>query len=174
MSTNQSSIDAALEQRLLELAYTTDVALTAPALAYFAPCSIDDAARVLERLAATDHLRMDVGDDGTVTYVMPGRQRVASVPTRATLRPAVPRRAMPSPMPMLAASPMLAALLTLFLPGAGHLYAGRAVSAVLWFLAITAGYALIVPGLVLHLFGIASAARAARSLPARTPLLLAA
>ena len=34
---------ADIERRLLELAHTTDAKLTAPALAYFAPCSLDAA-----------------------------------------------------------------------------------------------------------------------------------
>ncbi|MBX3158058.1 MAG: hypothetical protein KF773_18970 [Deltaproteobacteria bacterium] len=60
------------------------------------------------------------------------------------------------------ASPLIAALLSLWIPGAGHLYAGRVLSAILWFLVVGAGYVLILPGLVLHLFSVASAANAAR------------
>ncbi|MBA3395711.1 MAG: hypothetical protein H0T89_23910 [Deltaproteobacteria bacterium] len=62
------------------------------------------------------------------------------------------------------ASPTLAAAFSLFIPGAGQLYAGRAAAAILWFLAVTAGYALILPGLVLHLFCIVSAASSAHRL----------
>jgi TM2 domain-containing membrane protein YozV len=68
------------------------------------------------------------------------------------------------------ASPALAAFLSLWIPGAGQLYAGRAVAAVLWFLVVGAGYALILPGLLLHLFCIASAAISAGQ---TEPLLLA-
>jgi len=156
---------SAIEHRLLELAYTTDVKITATALAYFAPCSIDDAARVLEDLAARDRLRMDIEDDGTVVYHLLGRQKLAA-PRPAPLPPA---RVM-SPR---AASPMLAALLTVFVPGAGHLYARHVLAALAWFAAVSLGYALILPGLVLHMFSIISAAGAAHRLnAAHAPLLL--
>ena len=64
----------------------------------------------------------------------------------------------------------------MWLPGAGHLYAGRFLAAVLWFLVVGAGYALILPGLILHLFCIASAASAAPrvSAPPERSLLAAA
>ncbi len=161
---------SAIEQRLLELAYTTDAKLTAPALAYFAPCSVEDAERVLEALASRDQLAMDVDDEGTIVYQLRGRQKLAEprVPTTVALAPAV--RA-----PMVA-SPTLAAVLSMFFPGAGHLYAGHVVAAIVWFLVVSAGYVLLLPGLVLHLFSIVSAAGAAarRNLVANQRLRLAA
>lgn len=149
---------SAIEARLLELAHTTDAKITAPALAYFAPCSLADAAHVLDDLTTRSQLTMDVDDDGTIVYTMPGRQKLAAAPRR--LMPAVETRAL-VPVRDHGASPMLAAMLSVFIPGAGHLYAGRFVAAILWFLVVGAGYALILPGLVLHLFAIASAANAA-------------
>ena len=145
---------SAIERRLLELAHTTDAKLTAPALAYFAPCSIDDAAAVLADLAARDRLRMEIEDDGTIVYHLLGRQRIAAAAPRAALVPAV--------RPHHGPHPAIAAALSMVVPGAGHLYAGRLVAALLWFLVVGVGYALILPGLVLHLFSIASAALAAR------------
>jgi hypothetical protein len=149
-----------IEQRLLEMVYTTDAAITSPALAYFAACSLEDAERVLDDLVARDRIRMEVGDDGSITYVFPNRHRMpprgASSPNalvRQVERPLVPRRH---------ASPTIAALLSLIVPGAGQLYSGSALSAVLWFLIVGAGYTLILPGLILHLFCIVSAAAAAR------------
>lgn len=47
----------AIERRPLDLAYTTTAKLTATALAYYAPCSIDDATLVLDDLAARDASR---------------------------------------------------------------------------------------------------------------------
>jgi hypothetical protein len=153
----------AIEQRLLDLAYTTDAKITATALAFYAPCSIDDASRVLEDLAARDRLRMDIEDDGTVAYHLLGRQKLAAVPRRPLVRAVSPRLV----------SPMLAALLTVLVPGAGHLYARHVVAAIAWFAAVSLGYALILPGLVLHLVSIVSAAAAAHRLnEARAPLLL--
>ena len=151
---------SAIEARLLELAHTTDAKITAPALAYFAPSAIADVQAVLDGLAARDQLSMDVEDDGTVVYAMRGRQKFASRPT-PSLRPALVR-VPPAPT----ASPLLAAALTLFIPGAGHLYTGRFVAAILWFLVVGLGYVLILSGLVLHLFAIASAANAAHQLNA--------
>lgn len=163
---NRITDAGAIESRLLELAHTTDAKLTAPALAYFAPCSIDDASRVLDDLAARDRLTMEIEDDGTVVYHLLGRQRLAAPPPQAALVPAV--------RPPVGPSPLVAATLSMFVPGAGHLYAGRIGAAVLWFLVVGMGYALILPGLVLHLFSIASAAVAAhRQAIARPRLQLA-
>ena len=167
---------SAIEARLLELAHTTDAKLTAPALAYFAPCSLEDAANVLDDLAGRDRLTMEIEDDGTLVYTMPGRQKLnAPARSAAILEPAVRPTALAQfSRPQRDASPLLAAVLSLFIPGAGHLYAGRAISALLWFAVVSLGYVLILPGLVLHLFAIASAASAAHQLNApKGPLLLA-
>ena len=172
----------AIEARFLELAHTTDVALTAPALAYFAPCSIEDADRVLDDLATRSVVTMEVRDDGSIVYELPGRQRFA--PRPAALAPVAPVAPMGPPAThalapiapgRYGASPVLAALLSIWIPGAGHVYAGRVAAAILWFLVVGLGYALIVPGLVLHLFCILSAATSARRLepPPPRPLLMA-
>ena len=63
-------------------------------------------------------------------------------------------------------SPLLAALLSALVPGAGHLYAERPVAAILWFVIVGLGYTLLLPGLILHLFSIASATSSARRLEA--------
>jgi hypothetical protein len=162
----------AIEQRLLELAHTTDAKITAPALAYFAPCSIEDASKVLDDLTARDRLSMEIEDDGTIVYQMPGRQKIGSVPRPAG--PALRREVVAlAPVPEYrTASPLLAALLTVFVPGAGHLYTGRFVAALMWFMVVGLGYVLILPGLVLHLFSIASAAVSAQRLNAGTQRLL--
>jgi TM2 domain-containing membrane protein YozV len=154
----RTSDPAVIEHRLLDLAYTTDSKITAPLLAYYAPCSIEDAERVLDRLVAEDRLRLEVDDDGNVEYTMPNRVRIQS--PRALVRQ-VPQSldvARPS-------NPAVAAILSLIVPGAGHLYAGRPVSAVVWFVVVSLGYLLlIVPGVVLHILCIASAASATHQL----------
>jgi hypothetical protein len=156
----------AIEARLLELAHTTEAKITAPALAYFAPCSLDDAGRVLDDLAARDRLSMEIEDDGTIVYHMPGRQKLAApssmAPLMAPLRPALVPAARFSHGP----NPALAGLLSALIPGAGHLYAERPVAAILWFVIVGLGYTLLLPGLILHLFSIASAASSARRLEA--------
>ncbi len=159
-----------IEHRLLELAYTTDAKITAPVLAYYAMCSIENAERVLDNLVARERISMEVTDDGTIEYEIPDRQKLT--PRREEAPRQHPRalvRHAGTQLPLAvrdgrAASPGLAALLSLFVPGAGQLYTGRIVAALLWFLVVTAGYALILPGLVLHLFNIVSAAGSAHRL----------
>src|SRR4051794_24779905 len=75
---NRIKDPSAIEARLLELAHTTDAKITAPALAYFAPCSIEDADRVLGDLTARNQLSMEVEDDGTIVYQMLGRQKLGT------------------------------------------------------------------------------------------------
>jgi hypothetical protein len=154
----RTSDPAVIEHRLLDLAYTTDSKITAPLLAYYAPCSIEDAERVLDRLVAEDRLRLEVDDDGNIEYAMPNRVRIQS--PRALVRQ-VPQ----SLEPIRPTNPAVAAILSLIVPGAGHLYAGRPVSAVVWFVVVSLGYLLlIVPGVVLHVLCIASAASATHQL----------
>jgi TM2 domain-containing membrane protein YozV len=153
-----------IEHRLLELVYTTEVPITPMALAYYAPCSLEDAEQVLDKLAARDRIQLEVADDGTMTYVFPNRHKLTphELPQRLSLAPLRPEvLAAPDRRP---ASPLLAAGLSLLIPGAGQLYAGSVLSAILWFLLVSAGYTLVLPGLILHLFCIAAAAGAARRL----------
>ncbi|HEY6038419.1 MAG TPA: hypothetical protein VIV58_29250, partial [Kofleriaceae bacterium] len=135
----------------------------------------DDAAKVLDDLTTHDRLTMEVEDDGTIVYHLPGRQKLGAPTAPASARATAPtalvpffHRARPT------ASPMLAAALSMFIPGAGHVYTGRPIAAFLWFLVVGMGYALILPGLVLHLFSMASAAASAHRLNASGPLMLAA
>ena len=160
--THRITDPSAIEARLLELAHTTDAKLTAPALAYFAPCSLEDAGRVLDELAALDRLGMEIEDDGSVVYQLRGRQRITGA--RPTTLP--PASLVPIARPFAGPSPLLAAALSAVVPGAGHLYAGRFAAAILWFVVVGLGYVLILPGLMLHLFSIASAAAAAHRLNA--------
>ena len=155
---------AVIEHRLLDLAYTTDSVITAPLLAYYVPCAIADAERVLDRLCSEDRLRLEVDDDGGLQYVVPNRQRIA--------RPQMTYDSLPyrDPYALALRDPGMietrhtpnapaAAILSMIVPGAGHLYTGRPLAAVMWFLVVTMGYMLlIVPGVLLHVLCIASAA----------------
>ena len=114
-----------IEQRLLELAYTTDTKVTVPALAYYANCSIEDADRVLDNLVKKDRIGMEVTDSGTIEYTIPDRHRLVARPEPAKLaviRPPALPLAIRDGRP---ASPGLAAVLSLIVPGAGQAYAGR-------------------------------------------------
>jgi hypothetical protein len=153
-----TSDPAVIEHRLLDLVYTTDSVITAPLLAYYTPCSIEDAEHVLDRLCAENRLHLEVDDDGNVSYTVPNRQRIS--PPRA---PSALMR-VPSPAFELThhPNPAVAGALSLLVPGAGQLYAGRPIAGVSWFVAVTLGYLmLIVPGVLLHILCIASAVSAA-------------
>jgi TM2 domain-containing membrane protein YozV len=152
-----------IEHRLLELAYTTDAKITAQVLAYFTPCRIEDAQKLLDDLTARDRISMEIDDDGGIYYLVPDRQKLEirrEPPQQQLLR----LSHVPLAVRNRAPSAFLAAGLSMLIPGAGQLYAGRVISAILWFLVVSAGYALILPGLILHLFCMASAANAARQL----------
>lgn len=160
----RTSDPAEIEHRLLELAYTTDAKITVPVLAYYAACSIEDAEKVLDNWTARDRISMEIDDNGAVVYHVPDRQKL---PPR---RPPEPHALVPMHSRPLAlrggrsASPALAALLTLLVPGAGHIYTGRFGAALLWFAIVAIGYTLFLPGLFLHLWCIASAAASAHRL----------
>lgn len=148
---------AAIEHRLLDLAYTTTAKITPTALAYFAPCSIDDASRILEDLAGRDRLAMEIEDDGNIVYQLRGRQQLgAPIPQQTALVPVENH----------ASSPLLAAVLSAFIPGAGHVYTGRVFAAIAWFVIVGIAYLLVLPGLILHVANMISAARSARRLNA--------
>ena len=60
-------------------------------------------------------------------------------------------------------SPGIAAVLSVFVPGLGQLYAGRVLAAALWFAATGFAYwAILVPGFVVHALCIWSAYASAR------------
>jgi TM2 domain-containing membrane protein YozV len=62
-----------------------------------------------------------------------------------------------------APSPGIAAVLSVFIPGLGQLYAGRLVAAALWFLGTAMAYsAVLLPGFLVHAFCIWSAYKSAR------------
>jgi TM2 domain-containing membrane protein YozV len=65
--------DDELEQRFLDLVFTTDVVLTPGALAYHAGCSLERAEQYLDRLATIGTIRLEHDDDGNLFYVYPKR-----------------------------------------------------------------------------------------------------
>jgi len=121
---------------------------------------------VLDDLTARDRLTMEVQDDGTIVYHLPGRQKFAETAHRAVAPTLLGPEVLPVRYTPRGPSPVAAAALTMLIPGAGHLYAGRIASAVMWFFVVTLGYVLLLPGLVLHLFAIASAATTAHRVEA--------
>jgi TM2 domain-containing membrane protein YozV len=60
-------------------------------------------------------------------------------------------------------SPGLAAVLSVLIPGLGHVYAGRLGAGLLWFLAASFGYwAILVPGFLIHVASVYFAYQAAK------------
>ena len=69
----------------------------------------------------------------------------------------------PVERPVRAPSPGLAAVLSVFVPGLGHLYAGRLGAGLGWFLAAMFGYwAILIPGFPIHVLSVYFAYRAAK------------
>ena len=62
-----------------------------------------------------------------------------------------------------APSPGLAAVLSVLIPGLGHVYAGRLLAGLVWFLATGFGYwAILVPGFAIHVASVYFAYQAAK------------
>jgi len=161
MSIPRTSDPAVIEHRLLDLAYTTDALITAPLLAYYVPCSIEDADHVLDRLSSEGRLSLESDDDGNIHYVLPNREK-AQIPRNAVQPHALVRQVTPVMELRPPPNPAAAAVLSMIVPGAGQLYAGRPLSGVAWFTLVTMGYLLlIIPGVLLHILCVAAAAAAA-------------
>jgi len=61
-------------------------------------------------------------------------------------------------------SPGIAAVLSVLIPGLGHVYSGRLLAGALWFLATGFFYwAILLPGFLCHAFSVWSAYRAAKN-----------
>jgi len=69
-------------------------------------------------------------------------------------------------------SPALAAVLSFLVPGLGQLYKGQFLNGIVWFFLVGVGYlALILPGMLLHLFCIVGAASGNPWTPGRTEVV---
>ncbi len=59
--------------------------------------------------------------------------------------------------------PGIAAVLSVLIPGLGHLYSGRLAAGAVWFLAVAFGYwAILVPGFLIHVASVWFAYQAAK------------
>src|SRR4051812_18463733 len=91
--------DTELERRVLDFVYTTEEVLSVPALAFFAPCTLEEADRCLTSMAGAGRIQLESDDDGNVFYVLPGRF-LATPATRAALA-----HRLDGPTPVAAAAP---------------------------------------------------------------------
>jgi hypothetical protein len=169
----------AFERLVLRVLFETPEPLTTPHIAYLAGIPIERAERYLGRMVEQGTLVPQLGANEVIEYVFPGRRkmegerRIASRGWNAlTGGPSPQERAR---MPLGAqddgdeadmsedsedgANAATAVLLSVLVPGAGHIYAGRSGAGVAWMATTLAGYACcLLPGLFLHGLCLVSAA----------------
>jgi len=157
------------EQLVLRVLFESDVAVTSAHTAYLGRVSVRTAERHLARMVEQGTLLVRTNTEGGVEYYYPGRKPV--VPPASGM-PAAAGLAGP-PSIMLGdgflqpfhhrPSAATAVLLSMLIPGAGHIYSGRAGSGVAWMATTLMGYACcFLPGLFLHGLCLVSAARMRR------------
>jgi hypothetical protein len=144
---------AEFERLVLRILFETSVPLTATHIAYLGGISVTSAERHLARMAEEGSLLLRANTDGQIEYLYPGRRALGSGPgdEAAGFSPDA-FRTPPN-------SPLTAVLLSMLIPGAGHIYSGRAGAGVAWMASTLAGYAcFFLPGLFLHGLCMVSAA----------------
>lgn len=153
------------EQLVLRVLFETEVPVTAAHTAYLGRVSVRTAERHLARMVEQGTLlvRTSAGD-GVVEYYYPGRKPL--VPSVASNGIGPPSITIGDPMLMSLRpqpSPITSVLLSMLIPGAGHIYSGRASTGVAWMATTLMGYACcFLPGLFLHGLCLVSAARTQR------------
>ncbi len=155
---------AELERLVLRVLFETKLPLTAVHVAYLGGLSVKTAERHLARMVEEGALLVRMNAQGVVEYTVPGRRVLGSpgappVVDSAGTEPPIDAAAFRLPSP----SPLTAVLLSMLIPGAGHIYAGRAGVGVTWMATTLAGYACcFLPGLFLHGLCLVSAAQVRR------------
>jgi DNA-binding transcriptional ArsR family regulator len=150
---------AEFERLVLRVLFETNVPLTASHIAYLGGLSVRAAERHLARMAEEGTLLLRANADGQVEYYFPGRRALGPSAT-ADEATALATEAFRSPPE----SPLTAVLLSMLIPGAGHIYSGRAGAGVAWMASTMAGYAFFfLPGLFLHGLCMVSAAHQRQS-----------
>jgi len=150
------------EQLVLKVLFETDVPVTAAHVAYLGRISVRTAERHLARMVEHGTLTVRTSTAGVVEYVYPGRKPIATAMTGGASVGPPPVSVGESffltlrPKP----SPVTAVMLSMLIPGAGHIYAGRAGAGVAWMATTLMGYACcFLPGLFLHGLCLVSAAQ---------------
>ena len=153
------------EQLVLKVLFETDVPVTAAHVAYLGRVSVRTAERHLARMVEHGTLLVRTSTAGVVEYVYPGRKPIVTALATTSMGPP-PVSAGESlfltlrPKP----SPVTAVMLSMLIPGAGHIYAGRAGAGVAWMATTLMGYACcFLPGLFLHGLCLVSAAQTRNS-----------
>jgi hypothetical protein len=154
------------EQLVLKVLFETDVPVTAAHVAYLGRISVRTAERHLARMVEQGTLNVRTNGAGIVEYVYPGRKPLA---TRVMSEVSVGPPAISvsdgfflalRPRP----NPVTAVMLSMLIPGAGHIYSGRPGAGVAWMATTLMGYACcFLPGLFLHGLCLVSAAQTRRA-----------
>jgi hypothetical protein len=154
------------EQLVLKVLFETDVPVTAAHVAYLGRVSVRTAERHLARMVEHGTLIVRTSAAGVVEYVYPGRKPLATNAAGAHVV-----GSFMGPPPISAGdsffltlrpkpNPVTAVMLSMLIPGAGHIYAGRAGAGVAWMATTLMGYACcFLPGLFLHGLCLVSAAQ---------------
>jgi hypothetical protein len=153
------------EQLVLKVLFETDVPVTAAHVAYLGRISVRTAERHLARMVEHGTLTVRTSAAGVVEYVYPGRKPIATGlgspsvgPPPVSVGESFFLTLRPKP------SPAVAVMLSMLIPGAGHIYAGRAGAGVAWMATTLMGYACcFLPGLFLHGLCLVSAAQTRNS-----------
>jgi hypothetical protein len=156
------------EQLVLKVLFETDVPVTAAHVAYLGRISVRTAERHLARMVEQGTLTVRTNNAGIVEYVYPGRKplstRVATTEVATVGPPTITAgegfflTLRPRP------NPVTAVMLSMLIPGAGHIYAGRPGAGVAWMATTLMGYACcFLPGLFLHGLCLVSAAQSRRA-----------
>lgn len=161
------------EQLVLKVLFETEVPVTAPHIAYLGRLSVRSAERHLARMVEQGTLLVRTGSEGVVEYFYPGRKPL--VPPMAASYASSGGSFSVGPPSIVIGDPMLqplrnnhspatAVLLSMLIPGAGHIYSGRAGTGMAWMATTLMGYACcFLPGLFLHGLCLVSAARMRRA-----------
>jgi hypothetical protein len=156
------------EQLVLKVLFETDVPVTAAHVAYLGRISVRTAERHLARMVEQGTLTVRTNNAGIVEYIYPGRKPLSTRVTTSEVGAVGP--------PMVTAgegffltlrprtNPVTAVMLSMLIPGAGHIYAGRPGAGVAWMATTLMGYACcFLPGLFLHGLCLVSAAQSRRA-----------
>ena len=156
------------EQLVLRVLFETDVPITAAHVAYLGRISVRTAERHLARMVEHGTLIVRTSAAGIIEYVYPGRK-----PIQASGNLSTSTAIGPPPISLGESffltnrpkhSPVTAVMLSMLIPGAGHIYSGRPGAGVAWMATTLMGYACcFLPGLFLHGLCLVSAAQTRQS-----------
>ena len=155
------------EQLVLKVLFETDVPITAAHVAYLGRVSVRTAERHLARMVEHGTLVVRTSSAGIIEYVYPGRKPIMATTAVAANQVGPPPISIGESFFLTARpkhSPVTAVMLSMLIPGAGHIYSGRPGAGVAWMATTLMGYACcFLPGLFLHGLCLVSAAQTRQS-----------